>query len=519
MMTTIAPRGEQPPKRSRSQFISKLIVGVSLTALIAGVALPQFANSAALSITPPAQTQTANLPDFTSLVAKVKPAVFAVKVRIDPALQTAHENGRQMTPSPFQGENPFKGTPFEHFFDGMPFQFRGNPYGNGNGHHHGPMIQALGSGFFISSDGYAVTNNHVVDGATKVEIAMDDGETYKAKVVGTDPKTDLAVIKVEGGSNFPYVKLAKKTPKIGEWVLAVGNPFGLGGTVTAGIVSAENRDIGSGPYDDFIQIDAAVNRGNSGGPTFNLAGEVIGVNTAIYTPSGGSVGIAFDIPSTTVNQVVPILREKGHVDRAWLGVQIQTVTEDIAQSLGLSDAKGALVAEPETGSPAAKAGLKAGDVIVKVNGKDVEDARDLARKIGSMAPETRADIAVVRNGETKDFKVTLGAQKTNQQQTLAQNEEGNQDLGKLGLSVAPASSVMGAGEEGVVVTGVDPGGPAADVGIETGDVILKIGGHDVRTGQDLRKALTNAKARGRNKALALIKRGDGQHYVALPAAA
>ncbi len=518
MMTTIAPKGEQPTKRPRSWFMSKLIVGVSLTALLAGVALPQFANSAALSAIAPAQTQTANLPDFTSLVAKVKPAVFAVKVRIDPSLKTVHENGQQqMAPSPFQGENPFKGTPFEHFFDGMPFQFRGNPYGNG--HHHGPMIQALGSGFFISSDGYAVTNNHVVDGATKVEIAMDDGETYKAKVVGTDPKTDLAVIKVEGSSNFPYVKMAKKTPKIGEWVLAVGNPFGLGGTVTAGIVSAENRDIGSGPYDDFIQIDAAVNRGNSGGPTFNLAGEVIGVNTAIYTPSGGSVGIAFDIPSTTVNQVVPVLREKGHVDRAWLGVQIQTVTEDIAQSLGLPDAKGALVAEPETGSPAAKAGLKAGDVIVKVDGKTVEDARDLARKIGGMAPETSVDIAVIRNGDSKDFKITLGAQKTDQKQTLAQNEAGNQDLGKLGLSVAPASSVMGAGEEGVVVTGVDPDGPAANVGIETGDVILKIGGHDVRSGADLRDALTNAKARGRNKALALIKRGDGQHYVALPAAA
>ena len=204
-----------------------------------------------------------------------------------------------------------------------------------------------GSGFFISADGYAVTNNHVVDGADKVEVTTDDGKTYTAKVIGTDPRTDLALIKVEGGSNFPFAKLADGKPRIGDWVLAVGNPFGLGGTVTAGIVSASGRDIGNGPYDDFIQIDAPVNKGNSGGPAFNTEGEVIGVNTAIYSPSGGSVGIAFSIPAATVKSVVAQLKDKGSVSRGWIGVQIQPVTPDIADSLGLKKAEGALVAEPQ----------------------------------------------------------------------------------------------------------------------------------------------------------------------------
>ena len=520
MTTSIVPGSEPQPSRPlRSHLARKLLIGASLAALLAAASLPQFAYSASPPVSAAVTDQTAGLPNFADLVARVKPAVFSVQVKIDPTRQVAQNDEEQQTPSPRNGENPFKGTPFEHFFDGLPFEFRGHRFGNGQGQGHEQLIQALGSGFFITADGYAVTNNHVVDGATEVKVVTDDSKTYEAKVIGTDPKTDLALIKVEGGGKFPFVKIAEKAPKIGEWVLAVGNPFGLGGTVTAGIVSAENRDIGSGPYDDFIQIDAAVNRGNSGGPTFNLAGEVVGVNTAIYTPSGGSVGIAFDIPSTTVNEIVPVLKEKGHIDRAWLGVQIQPVTEEIAQGLGLSEAKGALVDRPEAGGPGEKAGLKAGDVITKVNGATVADARDLAKKIGGMAPETKADLTVVRNGKEQDIRLTLGAMKNDQKETLAKAEGGGDQVGKLGLSVAPASTVEGAGKAGVVVTDLDPNGAAASSGIEPGDVILKIGDRDVASVKELRQALSDAAAKGRSKALALVKRGNEEHYLALPAKA
>ena len=236
----------------------------------------------------------------------------------------------------------------------------------------------------------------------------DSGATLEAKVIGTDPKSDLALIKVDGRSDFPFVKLADASPKIGEWVVAMGNPFGLGGTVTAGIVSAQGRDIGSGSYDDYIQIDAPVNRGNSGGPTFNLKGEVIGVNTAIYSPSGGSVGIAFDIPATTVASVIPQLQKGGHVTRGWLGVQIQPVTEEVADSLGLKAAAGALVAEPQPGSPASAAGLKPGDVITSVDGVEIKDPRDLARRIAALGPNKSVDLRLIRDGKEHSIHLKLG---------------------------------------------------------------------------------------------------------------
>src|SRR3989442_5019033 len=254
------------------------------------------------------------------------------------------------------------------------FRRFGLPEGNTPEERRAPrnrLVTGQGSGFFIPADGYAVTNNHVVDKADTVEVTADDGKTYTAKVIGTDPRTDIALIKVDGRSDFPYVQLAEKAPRMGDWVLAVGNPFGLGGTVTAGIVSARGRDIGAGPYDDFIQIDAPVNKGNSGGPTFDVDGNVIGVNTAIFSPSGGSIGIAFAIPSDTVKNVVTQLKDKGAVTRGWIGVQIQPVTAEIAESLGLKAAQGALVAEPQAGSPAAPAGILAGDVITTGNGNPV----------------------------------------------------------------------------------------------------------------------------------------------------
>ena len=270
-----------------------------------------------------------------------------------------------------------------------------------------PLVKQ-GSGFFISADGFAVTNNHVVEGVSSVDVTTDNGKVYTAKVVGADERTDVALIKVDGRSDFPTVKFAERIPRVGDWVLAVGNPFGLGGTVTAGIVSARGRDIGSGPYDDFIQIDAAVNVGNSGGPSFDIEGNVIGMNTAIVSPSGGSVGIGFAIPAETVKSVIAQLKDKGKVTRGWIGVQIQGITPDIAENLGLKEARGALVAEPQANGPAIRAGIEAGDVIIAINGKEVSDSREVARTISGMAPGMTVKLTVVRKGQEKIVNVTLG---------------------------------------------------------------------------------------------------------------
>ena len=309
------------------------------------------------------------------------------------------------------------------------------------------VITGQGSGFFISHDGYAVTNNHVVQNAENVQVTTDDGKTYTAKVIGTDPRTDLALIKIDG-SDFPYVKLADNPPRVGDWVLAVGNPFGLGGTVTAGIVSARGRDIGAGPYDDFIQIDAPVNKGNSGGPTFDVDGNVIGVNTAIFSPSGGSVGIAFAIPADTVKSVVAQLRDKGSVTRGWIGVQIQTVTPDIADSMGLKQATGALVSEPQKDSPAAKAGIQSGDVITSVDDTAIHDARELARRIGTMSPGATVKLGIIHQGQDKTVTLTLGTLPNEKQaandQNQNQREVPDSEMPKLGLTLAPASKVSGA---------------------------------------------------------------------------
>src|SRR6185312_4552765 len=383
-----------------------------------------------------------------------------------------------------------------------------------NTHRRGGRIMGQGSGFVITPDGYAVTNNHVVEKAESVQVTTDDGKIHKAKVIGTDPRTDLALIKVEGGP-FPYVKLSDKAPRIGDWVIAVGNPFGLGGTVTAGIVSARGRDIGASAYDDFIQIDAPVNKGNSGGPTFDTDGNVIGVNTAIFSPSGGSVGIAFAIPSDTVSTVVAQLKEHGAVTRGWIGVQIQPVTQDIADSLGLKKAEGALVAEPQTNSPAQKAGIEAGDVIISVDGKEVKDARDLAKRIGAMAPKASVKLTVLHKGSEKAVTLTLG-ELPNAKEARANSDDGDNsaDLGKLGLTLAPAARVSGSGSEGVVVTGVDSNGVAADHGFSTGDVILEVAGKSVSTPADIRDVVSTARTDGKRSVLMRVKKGDNTRFVA-----
>ncbi|MGC2083182.1 MAG: Do family serine endopeptidase [Bradyrhizobium sp.] len=450
---------------------------------------------------------------FADLVSKVKPAVISVRVQLDetPDVSMLSRNGENE-----DMPNDFRGTPFERFFQ---------QFGEGNGqqmqHQRHQLITGVGSGFFISADGYAVTNNHVVDHAKTVQVTTDDGKTYTAKVIGTDPKTDLALIKVEGGSDFTFVNLETQRPRIGDWVVAVGNPYGLGGTVTAGIISAEGRDIGSGPYDNYLQIDAPINKGNSGGPTFDTNGNVVGVNTAIYSPSGGSIGIGFDIPAATVKNVIAQLKDKGVVTRGWLGVQVQPVSAGIAESLGLKNASGALVDEAKPDTPAAKAGIQAGDVITAVNGNTIKDSRALAREISGMGPGSSAKLDILRKGEQKTITVTL-ATMPGEHQKQANADTGSEDNGSvpgvphLGLSVAPASEVAGAGAKGVVITGVDPEGPAAEHGLQSGDVILDVAGQSVGSVSELRSALSDAKSGGKHDVLMRVKSANNTHYVAVP---
>ena len=464
----------------------------------------------------PAHAQTNNVVSsatqgFADVVERVKPSVISVKV-------TMKERARDAAN---RSDDDEAGSPMERFFR----QFGGPdglPQSPGRGGRHGEVM-GQGSGFFISSDGFAVTNNHVVDGADKVEVTTDAGKTYTARVIGTDPRSDVALIKVEGGADFPFVKLSEGKARIGDWVLAVGNPFGLGGTVTAGIVSASGRDIGSGPYDDFIQIDAPVNKGNSGGPAFNMQGEVVGVNNAIYSPSGGSVGIAFSIPASTVRNVIAQLKDKGSVSRGWIGVQIQPVTQDIAESMGLKRADGALVADPQKEGPAAKAGVEAGDVITAVNGQQVKDARELARIIGGLVPGSAAKLDLVHKGQDKMVSLTL-AQLPNTQEAKADVEADEKrashgtDVARLGLTIAPASKVDGAGNEGVVVMKVDPESAAADRGLKKGDVILEVAGRSVGNPSDVREAIEAARTDKKRSVLMRLRSGDASHFVAVPLA-
>ncbi len=511
-MSPSVPHALTPPKKSRVLSARRIIL-LATTIVSLGAAAVVIAPSVnPLTGYPAAHAQ--NLTEqahklqapigFADIVEKVKPAVISVRVKVDGGSQTTGFSSDQVPP----GLRDF----FRRF--GMP-NLPGNPHSLPEGHGHN-IITGQGSGFFISADGYAVTNNHVVEKAESVTVTTDDGKSHKAKVIGTDPRTDLALIKVEGGP-FPYVKLSDKAPRIGDWVLAVGNPFGLGGTVTAGIVSARGRDIGASAYDDFIQIDAPVNKGNSGGPTFDTDGNVIGVNTAIFSPSGGSVGIAFAIPADTVSSVVTQLKEHGSVTRGWIGVQIQPVTQDIADSLGLKKAEGALVAEPQKDSPAVKAGIEAGDVITAVDGKPVKDARDLAKKIGALAPKTSVKLDILHKGTEKTVTLTLGEMPaTKEARAETPSENGNVDLSKLGLTLAPAAKVAGAGSAGVVVTGVDTSGVAADHGFSTGDVILEVAGKSVSTPADVRNTIATARTDGKRSVLVRLKSGDNTRFVALP---
>jgi len=490
------PQARKPAAR-RATLLASTALAVAVIVTGAG-----YRSLAPLSFASPAHAaEAAQQPaGFADLVAKVKPAVVSVRVRME-------------QPSSSSDDNSQPGIPpgMERFFQQFGFGDNGRPMTP----QQRRLVTGEGSGFFISADGYAVTNYHVVDHAKSVQVTADDGATYTAKVIGADQKTDLALIKVDASKSFTYVKFSDTPPRVGDWVVAVGNPFGLGGTVTAGIVSARGRDIGAGPYDDYIQIDAPINKGNSGGPAFNANGEVIGVNTAIYSPSGGSVGIGFDIPAETAKMVIAQLKDKGSVTRGWIGVQVQPVTQDIADSLGLKKAQGAIVDEPQPNSPAAKAGIRAGDVITAVNGKEVKDSRDLARKISETAPGTTVRLDVTRQGGERTFDVTL-AKLADQQQAQAREGSDTKSTAFLGVEVAPASDVEGAGSRGVVVTGIDPSGRAAERGIKTGDVILSVGGKEVASARDLRDALVAARQDGKKDVLMRVKSADAMRFVAIP---
>jgi serine protease Do len=521
MFYLLANSTSEDPAQARQKnrrIPNRVRAGASLAAALAlaafaGAKASDLRIEAAAPSRPVEAAQAAALPSFSALVERVGPAVVSIRVKANPLAVAAHDedaDGQQA-----DKDNPFDGTPLQRFFGPKGFA-PSKPNEPAKPHGPVPPIQGQGSGFFITDDGYIVTNNHVVEGAIKVDVITDSGEILVAKVVGVDPGTDLALLKVNAEKPFPAVALGRAEAKVGDWVIALGNPFGLEGTVTAGIVSARGRDIGMGSYDNFIQIDAPVNRGNSGGPTFNQAGDVIGVNTAIFSPTGGSVGIAFAIPARMVENVVTQLKEKGRVTRGWLGVQVQPVTPELAESLGLKQARGALVSIPAPGSPAVEAGIRRGDVILKIGGAEVKDSRDLARRISEIAPGASVDLLVFRDSKRETLAVKL-AEMQDEAKGPQPGKDGampQSEIGALGLSVAPA--MQGPGEGGLAIVEVRPEGRAADVGLVRGDILLTANGADLFSPDGLEAALRSAKAAGKKHALTLIQRGPTQVFVALP---
>jgi serine protease Do len=417
-----------------------------------------------------------------------------------------------------------KGSPFEEFFD----DFFDEEGGNGPSR----KVSSLGSGFVIDPGGLVVTNNHVIEGADEIVVNFTDGKSLKVtKILGHDPKTDLALLKVEPKTPLKAVTFGNSAKmRVGDWVMAIGNPFGLGGSVTVGIISATRRDINAGPYDDFLQTDAAINRGNSGGPLFNMDGEVIGVNTAIISPSGGSIGIGFAVPSNSAVLVLDQLKQYGETRRGWLGVHVQNVTEEIAVSLGLAEPKGALVAKVSPGSPAAAAGIQPSDVIVKFNGESIENMRSLPRAVAATAIGKSVSVELLRKGETKSFSVTIGrlpedeegaVPAKGEEKILPEAEPEREDL--LGLSLAPLTDDLrkrygiGASIEGVVVVDVKPNSPAAEKDVKPGDVIVEVTQEKVRQPQDVKTRLSAVRKSGRRSVLLLLSDGKGElRFVAVP---
>jgi serine protease Do len=508
-------------RRRHRRRTAALVVGIAAGL---GGAAPAPSAAAASAGVPPVTGPTTPLvrqPSFAPLVKKVLPAVVNISVTETGSGQEEMSREGQLAPFPNLPDSPFDEL-LRRFFEQ---QEPGGP------HHFFPPLpgprterMALGSGFIVDPSGYVVTNNHVIGDAGKVAVILQDNRKYDAKIVGRDSRTDIAVLKIDAGKPLPYVTFGDSSAaQIGDWVMAVGNPFGLGGTVTAGIISARGRDIHSGSFDDFLQIDAPINRGNSGGPTFNLSGQVIGINTAIYSPNGGSVGIGFAIPSNAAIPVVMQLEQHGKVTRGWLGVQIQGVTPAIAANLGLPNDNGALIALVTPNSPGAKAGLKQGDVILAFDGHPIRQLHDLPRLVAAAAPNSQANLSVWRDGHRIEVQAKLGEFPNTPQLAAAQGQEPEEGVGAaaLGMHFAPlteqARRALQLGKEahGVVITGVDSGSPADDAGLAKGDVVTAINQQPVRTPEQAARKLREAANSPKKSALLLLNRHGVTEYVGL----
>lgn len=448
---------------------------------------------------------------FADIVAADKPAVVTVTTKMKQ--QDASADQQQLVP----------GSPYDQFFH----QFFGDK-SPVPAPPRGQLAEALGSGFIIASDGTIVTNNHVVDGATEITVTLDNGKEYKARLVGRDAKTDLAVLKIEAGDNLPTVTWGDSDRlRAGDSVLAMGNPFGIGTTVTSGIVSARGRDLHNGPYDDFIQVDAAINHGNSGGPLFDADGKVVGINTAIYSPNGGSVGVGFAIPSDQAQAVVAKLIQSGSIEHGYLGVQIQPVTQDVADALGLASASGALVAEVVDGSPAANAGIASGDVVTSFAGKPVASARDLSRLVADVAPGTSDNVTVWRKGKEVKLGVTVGDNGDEQQvsatqQGSTQNKDARLMVPELGLGLTEITpdlrQNLGIDKSirGAIVSSVDPDKPAAERGIHEGDIVTSVNEQRMKSAKDVVQAIHAAEKSGHKSVLLQVLRDGDQMFVGVP---
>jgi len=417
------------------------------------------------------------------------------------------------------------GSPFEEFFDDF---FKNRRGGGSKGGERGEMqprkTNSLGSGFIIDTAGVVVTNNHVIADADEINVIMNDGTKIKAELVGVDKKTDIAVLKFKPVKPLIAVKFGDSDKlRLGEWVIAIGNPFSLGGSVTAGIVSARNRDISQGPYDSYIQTDASINRGNSGGPLFNLEGEVVGVNTLIISPTGGSIGLGFAVPSKTVAGVVNQLREFGELRRGWLGVRIQQVTDEIAESLGIKPARGALVAGVDDKGPAKPAGIESGDVVVKFDGKDVKDPKELSRVVADTPVDKEVEVVVIRKGVEETKKVKLGRLEDNEKAQQAAAKTKDEPAAEkpvtqkvLGLDLAALSKDLRGkykikdSVKGVVITGVDNASDAAEKRLSAGDVIVEVAQEAVTNTADVKKRVDQIKKDGRKSVLLMVANGDGE---------
>ena len=479
----------------RAGLAAALLAGTSL----GGLALVPGAQAAdqATAVNPPgAQLQPHALPDFTALVTQVKPAVVSITTKLQPQV-AADEDDDQA-----QGQMPQLPFPFNQMVPNMP---------HGQAH----AVEARGSGFIIEANGTIVTNNHVVKGARNVSVTLDDGTVVPAKIVGTDSRTDIAILKINADHPLPFIQLGNsRDVKPGEWVVAMGNPFGLGGSVTAGIVSAVSRDIGNGPYDQFIQVDAPINQGNSGGPLFTQDGKVIGMNTAILSPTGGSVGIGFAIPSDMIRTVSAQLEKTGKVVRGFVGVEAQEITATTAQAMHLQQHSGALLAGIQPDSPAAKSGLQPGDVITAVNGTKIAGPRELAVNVANVQPGDEAHLTILHDGQSKDVTVKVG--QLPGEQTASNGQAGNGERhGQLGLALSPLSPDVRNqldvpdGTQGAVVRQVRPGSPAEAAGLQPGDVIVGVGTHAVTSPSDTVNAMRTA-MNGNDHALALRVIRNGQ---------